>query len=271
MSQDAGLAPVSELTTTLVVTSAQTQTAAVATALADIERERKVPTSGEIVVVGDRRGGRNRSDTADLVTGVLRSTGQAVRTMRPLSPLARARSLVPGAGTESWISVSISGRGARLDEVRIPRGLVNSLLVVAVDLRDERSPIGILARHVHPLESLAAGGTGSRSSLAADLTLAFSPRLVVVTGRVGSLEIAAATTDLIAGELVTRALQDADDERGPWEDPLVQRATELQIGVTWPDEIRLLHRWAGPPGFPQAGALAALVDRLGLRLGLPSR
>ena len=261
----------SELTTTLVVTSAPTQTAAVETALAELERERKVPTSGEMVVVGDRRGGRDRPDTADVVAAVLRSAGRAVRTVRPLSPVGRARSLVPGAGTESWISVSISGRGARLDLVRVPRGLVDSVLAVAVDLRGERSPIGTLARHVHPLESLAAGGTGSRSSLPADLSLAFSPRLVVVAGRVGSLEIAAATTDLIAGELVTRALQDDGDERGPWEDSLVQRATELQIGVTRPDEIRLLHRWAGPPGSPQGAALVALVDHLGLSLGLPSR
>jgi hypothetical protein len=77
----------------------------------------------------------------------------------------------------------------------------------------------------------------------------------LVAARLDRGVVVADTSDPIAAELVALAFADLDrpssaEYTGPWEDQLVQRATELQIGVLlpsaisveltghWPDESR---------------------------------
>ncbi len=229
------------------------------------------PGSPEVVVVGERPRRREGRDVAETAARVLRGQGRMARIVRPPSSLGRLRALVPGTGADDWVSVAIEARGARLRSVRAPRDLTGEELVAAIDLQSTLSPLRIWSAHVHPLAGAVAGSSGSRSSLAADLALAFAPCAVLIGGTVGSLNIGVATQDLVAAELLTLGLRESGEaEVGPWEDPLVQRATELQLGITRPDQFKLVPRWTGPTAVPQSGALDALADRLRLRLGIPS-
>jgi hypothetical protein len=58
------------------------------------------------------------------------------------------------------------------------------------------------------------------------------------------------SADLIAAELAglalwTASLPEGLERIGPWEDPVVQRATELDFGVQHPSDLVLHARWAG--------------------------
>ncbi len=258
-----------------VLASGQDVTAALNTAIREFLRggsgSQWAHCSQEIVVVGERRARGEGRDVAEAAACELRGRGQRARIARPPSRFERAGALVPGSRSNTWVSVDISREGSRLGAVRVLRGLTGTAIVAAIDLQGATSPIGLWSAYVHPLAGAAAGPSSSRSSLAADLALAFSPGVVLIGGTVGSLDIGVATEDLIAAELITVALRESgDDEAGPWENPLVQRATELEMGVTRPEQIRIVPHWAGSPSSPQSGAILALADRLGLRLGLPT-
>ncbi|MDQ3045097.1 MAG: hypothetical protein M3R06_08110, partial [Chloroflexota bacterium] len=86
-----------------------------------------------------------------------------------------------------------------------------------------------------------------------------------------SMALVVVTKDLIAAELLGLALrrETADPDAnspGVWEDPLVQRATELHLGVALPSMIKLTSGWAHPEAPPKE--FEALVTRLRPRLGL---
>lgn len=262
-------------TVTVVLASGPDLTSTLEAAVREFCREdfrsRAPLLAQEIVVVGERPGRHEGRDVAGAAARAFRAQGQMARIVRPPSTFARARELIPGVGAGDWVLVDIRGRGAGLKAVRVPRALAGAAIVAAIDLQGATSPIGIWPAYVHPLVGAAAASSRSRTSLAADLALAFSHRGLLIGGTVGSLDIGVATEDLVAAELITLALRESgDSEVGPWENPLVQRATELEIGVTRPDQIRLVPRWLGSPGSPKSEALVTLADRLGLRLGLPT-
>ncbi len=177
-----------------------------------------------------------------------------------------------------WVAVDVSARGGRYDRVVIPRDLAEagSLCVVSpVPVPRDRSllAIGALAQRAHPRHAVPARLDRGRLGVAADIALVFAPKLVLVAGEVAGRPVAVATSDLIAAELVGLALGregDDGDEAGPWEDPLVQRATELNLGVRLPAQIDLRPVWVGPGWGLGEAALRALVDRIRLRLGIPS-
>ncbi len=220
-------------------------------------------------MVGERPSRPEGQNVADTAARLFRAQGRIARVVLPPSTFARATRLIPGVGADDWVPVDISGRGAQVRSVRVPLALAGATIVAAIDLQGTASPLGIWRAYAHPLVGVAAASSSSRASLAADLTLAFSPSGVLIGGTVGSLSIGVATKDLVAAELITLALRESgDEETGPWEDALVQRATELELGVTLPDQIKLAPYWAGSPKSPQSGALVALADRLALRLGL---
>jgi hypothetical protein len=82
-----------------------------------------------------------------------------------------------------------------------------------------------------------------------------------------------ATSDQIAAELVGLAIRQAkrdaaDEEVGPWQDPLVQRATELDLGVRVPAQIAIRATLRGPERVATATEFAALVADIAGRLGV---
>ena len=113
--------------------------------------------------------------------------------------------------------------------------------------------IGLWVGHLHPKFAIAARLSGDRAPIVADLALPFWPRLLVLAGQWGSQVVVVATGDLIAAELaglVLRhgAVHDPDERPRPWEDPLIQRAAELGLGIEHPSSLDLRPIWAGAIG-----------------------
>ncbi len=176
-----------------------------------------------------------------------------------------------------WLPVDLRRRGGRFDTVPMPasmvtadaRWLVTSLPGAGIG-RSSR-PIWAVAAYAGTRTTIAAAL--ARSSVEpgamADLAAAVPPALVLLAGRWGGRELAVATTDLIAAELVWLTLAEADggeDRVGPWEDATVQRATELDLGARLPSQLAPEAIHLGGTVEP---ALQSLLDQLRLRLGIP--
>lgn len=239
-----------------------------------------------MIVAGPGQARARVRETVAAVAALARLQVPNVQIAFPPAALGVARALRrPGSGP-GWVSINVSARTTHFVEILVPRELAAiGSLVAVTSIAGDRRPrpslaIGLWIAYAHPKQALGARLTGTRHGLAAEIALAFAPRLYVIAGDLGSQIVAVATSDPIAAELVGLALQherlrlgqatvlDPDLEApGPWMDPLVQRATELRLGVTTPDRIALATAWAGPAGGD--AALTALADRIRLALGLP--
>src|SRR5699024_2432245 len=104
--------------------------------------------------------------------------------------------------------------------------------------------LDVPARYVHPRQRLRLIADRERSGLLAEVASVVPIDLMLVALILPDGAFVAATTDRIAGELVALALSErclgtSRSFTGPWEDPVVQRATEMQLGVLVPALIRL--------------------------------
>ncbi|MDP8910233.1 MAG: hypothetical protein M3N47_14220, partial [Chloroflexota bacterium] len=181
------------------------------------------------------------------------------------------RTLTDGA---LWRRVALSRPDTRLAEVRLPAAVVDApaRIAFATVNPDRGAPIAldVLTRYTHPRLRLLLRAAPDREALAAEVNLACRLDLLMVVGVLGAVPVAAITRDRIAAELIGLALREdpvlsSRELAGLWEDKLVQRATELDLGVAVPSQLRL-HL----PSTLPADAGAAL-DRILLRLGLPPR
>jgi hypothetical protein len=176
--------------------------------------------------------------------------GAIDRVLGTFSPLAARGPIVKpfsGAGAllrrgSHWTAVDIDAGAQRLRTVRMPADLVGTQRLLAVnDLRglsDPRPPIaiGLWALFAHPVVRMGARFAGARDGLTAEVALAVHPdRYVLIdSSRPAGLTVVVATPDPIAADLVLLALRQLRIKHrgpGPWEDPLVQVATELDLGV----------------------------------------
>lgn len=195
-------------------------------------------------------------------TGLLRDgiralAGSRLSIARPRSGLARLAS-----NAEEWQSVALPAGARRFDRVGVPSRLLGRPLVLASPLPTggrTLTPIGVLAAFAHPRQQLAARFGGDPGALA-ELAAPLRPGLVLLTGQTDDRCLVALTHDLIAAELVARALLPAaPDAPGPWEHPAVQRATELDLGARTPAAIRFLTEDAVAAAF-----VASLKPRIGV-------
>jgi hypothetical protein len=230
-----------------------------------------------MILVGSRRAADPPGPTAGPLRDELRrATPATVRFVCPPSSVAAVR--FPVAGDPRWVSVPAAVGAERFERVVLPRSTATAgalCLVVPTVAGRDAGPLALetLARHAHPRQALAARLDRRRLGVAAELASPLRPRLIVVPSRIRGHPVVAATGDRIAAELIALAFRHdltADESPGPWEDPLVQRATQLDLGVRTPRALRLISSWAGNPASPVAASFVALVDRLGLRLGVPS-
>jgi hypothetical protein len=180
-----------------------------------------------------------------------------------------------------WVDVDIDERAPRLRTARLPRALVESDGLVGVaDLRAlpaERPAIalGLWARLAGTAQLIGAMLSGAREGLTAEFGLAVAPDVLIVVGLLPDTRalVGVVTTDPIAADLVGLALWQSRassrfEHRGPWEDPLVQRATELGLGVGLPEEI-LIDPISIAPAFEStrreiSASLAAILARIGV-------
>jgi hypothetical protein len=195
----------------------------------------------------------------------------------PVSIPARshwATTLLPGGNRQDWISIALPPAAERFRSVQIPRVLAeigDRCLITAlsgpVGDSDDR-PMLALAAYAHPGQALTARFSREHPGALAELATALRCRFYLCVGAHGGLRVAIATPDLIAADLVWLALRDeAGEVLGPWQDPLVQRATELELGVRIPAELRLLVRTAKSDQLDPAPL--CMIERVRLRLGIP--
>lgn len=182
-----------------------------------------------------------------------RSIERVLATFSPLAghgPIVRPDS---GAGGilrrgSHWTDVDIDAGAQRLRSVKMPAALVGAQRLLAVnDLRGDNSirpivAIGLWALFAHPLVRAGARFAGARDGLTAEIALAVHPdRYVTIeSDRKLGLTFAIVSADPIASELIVLALRQGRARvrgEGPWEDPLIQAATELDLGARTFDQI----------------------------------
>ncbi len=184
--------------------------------------------------------------------------GTIERVLRAFSPVAthgpviRPRSAAGGLLQRGnrWAEVDIDADAQRLRTVKMPAELAGAQRLYAInDLRaiGESRPvvaIGLWALFAHPVVRAGELFSGARDGLTAEIALAIHPDRYIVLDRDRTLGLAFVieTTDPIAADLIVLALrQGRARHRGPgsWEDPLVQAATELDLGIRNYEEITI--------------------------------
>lgn len=214
----------------------------------------------------------------DLIAdAVSRSLPDAVtpETVTPITGADARRALILPARPTRWTEVRLTTPGTRVGSALLPKSLMNPphrLIVTDVVEVARRGPfvLDLPARYVHPRQRLRLVTDRERSGLLAEVASVVQVSLAVVCLILPEGAFAAATSDRIAAELVALALSErclgtTRSFSGPWEDPVVQRATELQLGVLVPAAIKLI-----PDGHAARELWAdALVEHIRRRLGIP--
>lgn len=145
-------------------------------------------------------------------------------------------------GRNHWTVVDIDIDAQRLRSVKMPALLVGAQRLLAInDIRGENDlrpivALGLWALFAHPVVRAGARFSGARDGLTAEIALAVHPdRYVIIeSDRPNGVTFAMATADPIAADLIVLALRQGRSRHrgvGPWEDPLVQAATELDLGA----------------------------------------
>ena len=183
--------------------------------------------------------------------------------------LVRSGTGVLQRAVEAWTDVPTPPGASRFETVRVPNWWHESSRRCLVCQSPRHSPstpdrpLFRLAALAHPRQRLAARLSPDHAALVAELASAWRPRLILLAGRWESHRLVIATRDLIAAELVWLALAErtsTQDGVGPWEDPAVQRATVLEMGVAGPHELRFV----STPEVARSSLLSHLEQRLGI-------
>ncbi len=180
-----------------------------------------------------------------------------------------------------WAAVDVSDRSDRLDVAWLRRELVNSTTLIAINevalgKLNEPLVLGMWAMFAHPRQRIGALAGDDRTGLRAELAVALQPKLAILLGESHERPLVIASQDQLAAELTGRALQSIDlrdpfgEAVGPWELPLIQRATELNIGIKLPMQLDIEAIWAGEAGEPGELLHAATVAQIRLALGAPT-
>jgi hypothetical protein len=209
---------------------------------------RSAPTLAIVFAAG------TRADLREAVFDLL-DDSQAVTTFNA-NPGVTSDLVTRGLRRSQWIDVDVDARAPRLRTVRLPKSLVQSEAVVGVaDLRQVTRArpliaLGLWALLTAPAQRIGSLITGPREGLTAEIGLAIQPAALIVLTQLtasGPL-ICIMSHDPIAAELTALAiwqsrLPSTVDLPGPWEDPLVQRASELGLGATQPSQLEVESRF----------------------------
>ncbi|MGH2551482.1 MAG: hypothetical protein ACRDHN_19010 [Thermomicrobiales bacterium] len=227
-----------------------------------------------IATLASPRGWRNRS-----LAQLLKRLGDAHGEILIANPPTLTRGLL--SRSTDWIDVNLGGRGDRLEKVTLARSIFDSEMLFAFAnldrpaQRTERTTIaiGLWSHFTRGLERIGARVGDDRTGLPAEIALGVVVRRYFVTATTRTVSLAASTTDPIVSELLGRALlrlsSDSilDETVAPWEEPLVQRASELKLGVQSADEIELASLWRGSA--VHANKFATIVQDISDLLSLP--
>jgi hypothetical protein len=127
--------------------------------------------------------------------------------------------------------------------------------------------LDLLARYLAPSDRLRLLASRRRDiALPVDLHLGVPVAWHIVSQSMPGYALVAATADPIVAELVALALAEENlpanlSVEGVWEDRLIQRATELDLGIQIPDQIAV--SLEGADRFPDAhGAVMRMASRI---------
>jgi hypothetical protein len=193
----------------------------------------------------------------------------------PVSGGAARRAFLSPTVLGDWRDLAIPGPASKLQSALVPGALSSAdHRIIAVDVvevaRHGPFVLDLAARYVHPRQRVRVVADAARSEIAAEVASAVRIDLHVVSLTLREGTFLAVTTDPIAAELMALALAErcigsTRAFTGPWEDAVVQRATELELGVLLPSRIRLL-----PSGDAARQAWAdEITEHVRRRLGIP--
>ena len=220
------------------------------------------------VVLPSTRSRRDR--LAGAVRADLRDRGVPTHLVIPGHPLA-AMARTDRPGNPAWRSVAIAPPDRTATRVLLPARLVDApARWIATDVAGVggRGPyaLDLLAHYVHPRDRVRLLASRRRDDAAVDLNLGVTTGLYVISLEVTGFTLCAVTTDPIAAELVALSLAEENlpahvSVQGIWEDRVIQRATELDLGIQVPAQLAVT--LAGADRFPEAhGAVLRLVSRI---------
>lgn len=228
--------------------------------------------AGQVLVVPSSQYGQDR--LAETVAERLRIANGAVVHVYSNQAMADAlRSRIRPSGWQS-VDLRVLDASCDLDRVTLPQSFLDadSLIVACdLDLVAEHGPyvLDVVASRAAFATKVRLHARRGRIAAAAELNLAVQTRGCVIALTVGGDRWFVATQDPIAGELVALALSEqtraaAQSVVVPWEDPIIQRATELHLGVLTPAAIEVVidQDMAGNR------VAEAIAQQIRLRLGL---
>lgn len=193
----------------------------------------------------------------------------------PVTGAAARRAFVTPNVIGRWIDRPVRAEGSQVTTITVPQDIVQAnhrIVVTDVVEVARRGPfiLDLGARYIHPRQRMKLLASGGREHLTAEVASAIPLDLMAVYMSLREGVVLAVTTDPIAAELVALAMSELctgspRSFAGPWEDPVVQRATELELGVLLPKLIRII-----PDGPNRADHWAQRVlNHVHLRLGVP--
>lgn len=201
--------------------------------------------AGNVVVVPSSQRGEDR--LAEDVANRLRGASDA--TVEVLSNQVVKGTVRSCIGASRWQTVDLRALDSScdLDRATLPKNLVDAdavILACDLDLVAERGPyvLDAIASRAALTTKVRLHARRGRIAAAAELNLPVRVRGCVLALTVAGDRWFLATQDPISAELVALALSEqtraaAQSVVVPWEDPIVQRATELHLGTLLPAAI----------------------------------
>jgi hypothetical protein len=185
--------------------------------------------------------------------------------------------------TRRYQPIGVASPAARYGSVRFRADIAKAPALVAVSsIRSAGAPgpfaIGIWTRYLDPRLAFPLTHPVRREPDTADVALLVSPTLVgtLLMGDYKGYVVGNWSADLVAAELSglavwTASQRDLHERTGPWEDPVVQRATELDLGVRLPSDLIVYPIWAGEANdLDGIAALETLVSTFTALLNVPA-
>lgn len=192
----------------------------------------------------------------------------------PVSGAAARRAFVTPNVIGRWIDRPVKILDGSLNAITWPQSLAQAdHRIVVTDVvevaRNGPFVLDLSARYIHPRQRMRLLASSQREAQAAEIASALSIDLFAVYLAQREGVILAVTSDIIAAELVALAMSELcvgapRSFTGPWEDAVVQRATELELGVLLPNRMRLI--LDGPDR--SAHWSQRIVEHIRMRLGV---
>jgi hypothetical protein len=209
---------------------------------------------------------------ASAVLKAFRQSHANTHLVLPANPIAALTRPSRKSSESVWATITTHPPDSLPKPIRIPARLVTGShiwSVTNVDAVHGSGPfvLDLLARYVHPVSRVRHLATRSRADAAVDVNLAVTISSSVIGKEFPGHSIVGVCHDPIAAELFALALADEDLSAdrivsGPWEDRVIQRATELELGVQIPEQIAIT--FAREPGQDVRDMILRVTARMGI-------